>query len=233
MSPAATLNAADRYCEIHVRTLDRPDGGLALTFRDDDLSIRRALTRLLTARGYAVHSYESAEDCLAQKTEGAGCVVLDLQLPERSGLDLLKQIAVSNPELSVIILSGHADVTTAVRAMKLGAVDLLNKPVEGEHLTATVAAACARSATSWTDRQEKRAMRQRFDSLTARERDMARLVGRGFLNKQDCVRARHCGEDRQGPSRQPDAKTQVNSVAELVRLLDRLGVQEPSTLRPQ
>lgn len=200
---------------------------------DDDLSIRRALTRLLKARGYAVHSYESAEDFLARKTGGAGCVVLDLRLPERSGLDLLKHIAVSDPELRVIILSGHADVTTAVSAMKLGAVDLLNKPVEDERLTATVASACERSATAWIDREEKQAMRQRFDSLTARERDVAWLVGRGFLNKQIAYDLGIAEKTVKGHRGNVTRKLQVNSVAELVRLLDRLGVQGPSALRPQ
>jgi FixJ family two-component response regulator len=146
---------------------------------DDDPSIRRALTRLLRARGYAVHSYESAEAFLARRAAGPGCVVLDLQLPERSGLELLEQLTVSDPELSVVILSGHADVGSAVSVMKLGAVDLLSKPVEDSRLTATIAAACQRSRAAWADREEKRRLRQRYDTLTPRERDVAWLVGRG------------------------------------------------------
>lgn len=194
---------------------------------DDDPSIRRALTRLLKARGYDVHPYESAEGFLASRTTGPGCVVLDLRLPERSGLDLLEQLSGSNSELSVVILSGHADVATAVSAMKLGAVDLLNKPVEDTRLTATVAAACERSAAIWTDREEKRALQQRFDSLTARERDIAWLVGRGFLNKQIAYDLGLSEKTVKAHRGNVTRKLQVNSVAELVRLLDRLGV-EPS-----
>lgn len=197
---------------------------------DDDASVRRALTRLLQARGYTVHSYESAERFMERRPAGPGCVVLDLQLPERSGLELLAQLVVSDPELSVVILSGHADVASAVSAMKLGAVDLLNKPVEDARLTATVAAACERSAAAWTDREEKRALQQRFDTLTARERDIAWLVGRGFLNKQIAYDLGLSEKTVKAHRGNVTRKLQVNSVAELVRLLDRLGVKSPLTV---
>ena len=197
---------------------------------DDDASVRRALTRLLQARGYTVHGYESAERFIERRAAGPGCVVLDLQLPERSGLELLAQLVVSDPGLSVVILSGHADVASAVSAMKLGAVDLLNKPVEDARLTATVAAACERSAAAWTDREEKRALQQRFDTLTARERDIAWLVGRGFLNKQIAYDLGLSEKTVKAHRGNVTRKLQVNSVAELVRLLDRLGVKSPLTV---
>jgi FixJ family two-component response regulator len=194
---------------------------------DDDASIRRALTRLLQARGYTVQSYESAELFIERRAAGPGCMVLDLQLPERSGLELLEQLAVSDRELSVVILSGHADVATAVSAMKLGAVDVLNKPVEDTRLTATVAAACERSTAAWSDREEKRALQQRFDTLTARERDIAWLVGRGLLNKQIAYDLGLSEKTVKAHRGNVTRKLQVNSVAELVRLLDRLGVKTP------
>lgn len=195
---------------------------------DDDPSIRRALMRLLQARSYTVHTYESAEDFLERRTAGSGCVVLDLQLPERSGLELLQQLSVSASELSVVILSGHADVVSAVNAMKLGAVDLLNKPVEDARLTATVAAACERSAAAWTDREEKRLLQHRFDTLTPREKDIAWLVGRGFLNKQIAYDLGLSEKTVKAHRGNMTRKLEVNSVAELVRLLDRLGVDRPS-----
>jgi len=194
---------------------------------DDDASIRRALTRLLKAHGYDVHSYESAEAFLAHHPPGPGCIVLDLQLPERSGLELLEQIAVSEPELSVIILSGHADVTSAVNAMKLGAMDLLGKPVEDARLTTTVAAAFERSVAAWADREEKRRLQQRLDALTPREREIARLVGRGFLNKQIAYDLGLSEKTVKFHRGNVTRKLQVNSVAELVRLLDRLAPDRP------
>ena len=194
---------------------------------DDDSSIRRALTRLLRARGYAVHSYESAEDFLAHRAAGPGCVVLDLQLPERSGLELLAQLTASDPELSVVILSGHADVASAVRAMKFGAVDLLSKPVEDSRLSATIAAACRRSRAAWTDLEEKHRLRQRYEALTPRERDVAWLVGRGFLNKQIAYDLGIALKTVKAHRGNVTRKLQVESVAELVRLLDRLGLDPP------
>ena len=195
---------------------------------DDDASIRRALTRLLQARGYTVNSYESADDFLARNPPGPGCVVLDLQMPKRSGIELLDHLATSHTGLSVIILSGHADVESAVSVMKLGAVDLLRKPVEDARLTAAIAAACERSTAAWSDREETRLLRERFDTLTPRERDVAWLVGQGLLNKQIAYDLGLSEKTVKAHRGNVTRKLQVNSVADLVRLLDRIRIDPPS-----
>lgn len=200
---------------------------MAVHVVDDDASIRRALTRLLQARGYTVNSYESADDFLARNPSGPGCVVLDLQMPKRSGIELLVHLAASDTGLRVIILSGHADVENAVSAMKLGAVDLLRKPVEDARLTAAVGAACERSTTAWNDREEIRLLRERFDTLTPRERDIAWRVGQGLLNKQIAYDLGLSVKTVKAHRGNVTRKLQVNSVAELVRLLDRIAVDPP------
>lgn len=192
---------------------------------DDDASIRRAVSRLLQARGYPVDTYESAEDFLARRPTGPGCVILDLQMPKQSGLDLLDQLAAADTGLRVIILSGHADVDTTVNAMKLGAVDLLRKPVEDARLTSAVAVACERSTDAWNAGEEIRLLRQRFETLTARERDIARLVGQGLLNKQIAYDLGISEKTVKAHRGNMTRKLQINSVAELVRIIDRLGVR--------
>lgn len=197
---------------------------------DDDASIRRALRRLLEARGHRVELYESASDFLSRGVEGPGCVVLDLQMPDISGLQLLQQLAGPDQVLRVIILSGHADVTAAVTAMKLGAIDLLTKPVEDPVLCATVKEACRLSSNAWTHYVERRRIDGLFEGLTTRELEVAWMVSRSFLNKQvayDLGIAEKTVKAHRGSVMR---KLNIQSAVELARLLDESRRQPPDSI---
>jgi FixJ family two-component response regulator len=181
---------------------------------DDDESMRTAVARVLRARGYEVRTHISAGDFLLSKPEPApGCVVLDLQMPGPSGLDL--QQAVSLP---IVFLTGHGDVASSVRAMKAGAVDFLTKPVEPELLLKAVEAALARdrSARALRDAEHRHA------TLTPRERAVFEQVVAGKPNKHI---ARELGITERTVKMhraQVMAKMQAGSVAELVRAAEHL-----------
>jgi FixJ family two-component response regulator len=176
---------------------------------DDDEQMRTALARLLRAEGYEVRAYASAgEFLLAAPKEGSGCLILDLQMPGPSGLDL--QQAVSLP---IVFLTGRGDIASSVRAMKAGAVDFLTKPVEPAVLLRAVAAALERNRSA-SARQEARA---RYESLTARERSVLEQVVAGKANKE-IARALGITERTVKMHRaQVMRKMRAASVAELVR----------------
>ena len=135
---------------------------------DDDAPVRVALTRLLRSAGHQVATYETAEALLAAADGGlAGCVLLDLNLPGASGLQLQEQLAARGCQVRIVFLTGHGDVAAGVRAMKQGAVDFLEKPVDDEALLAAVAAALARDAEARRADAELEGLRARADSLTA------------------------------------------------------------------
>ena len=194
---------------------------------DDDASVRRALRRLLLAAGRAVEDHPSALDFLARRPEGPGCVVLDLRMPDISGLEVLRALVEGGGVQRVIILSGHADVGLAVSAMKLGAVDLLAKPVEDARLLATVEAACRMSLEAWEAQAEERELRARHASLTRREAEVAWLVSRGMLNKQVAGELGTAVKTVKAHRGRVMRKLGVGSVADLVRLMDRLRLPPP------
>jgi len=145
---------------------------------DDDGSYARALSRLLTARGYQVTSYASGAELLAQlSSEPRGCVVMDLHMPGMDGLELQSELARRGVRLPVVFLTGAADIPSSVSAMRGGAVDFLEKRAPSEQLTAAVERALA------SDR-EQREVRERFAGLTERELEVLRHVLRGRMNKQ-------------------------------------------------
>jgi FixJ family two-component response regulator len=152
---------------------------------DDDDSLRSALQRLLAAAGYRVKTYASAgEFLLDPPADAPGCLLLDLRLPGPSGLDLQEALARHGIGLPVIFLSGHGDLAAGVRAMKAGAVDFLIKPVEREPLLAAIARALQADAAQRAARGAEAELQARFAQLTAREREVFKLVVAGRLNKQ-------------------------------------------------
>jgi FixJ family two-component response regulator len=152
---------------------------------DDDASVRTSLARLLRASGFEVEAFESGEAFVTRGAfAGTGCVILDLRMPGGSGTDLQQRIQDGHGELPVIFLSGHGEVPDSVRAMKQGAVDFLTKPVDADVLLAAITAALARHAQSRAARLERDGVRQRLETLTAREREVLRHVVTGALNKQ-------------------------------------------------
>jgi FixJ family two-component response regulator len=191
---------------------------------DDDAYVRRGLERQLRVHGWNVKTYASvAEFEESNAATEPGCLLLDLRIPDGSGLDLLARLEQSGTPLSVVLVSGYGDVPSTVRAMRLGALDFLTKPINEDRLLEAVSQATARSAAVWEERKEIAALRLRFARLTPREREVSTLVASGMLNKQI---ASHLGRSEKTVKvhrgRVMD-KLEVASVAELVRLLDRLN----------
>src|SRR5262249_53070144 len=139
---------------------------------EDDESSRIASSRVLKSAGYEVRVYGSATDFLSRLPTEGGCLVLDLRLPGPSGLDLQEQLATSENPLPIVFLTGHADVSKSVRAMKAGAVDFLTKPVDAPVLLDAVASAVARDAEHRAVRARQRDARARYHRLTPREREV-------------------------------------------------------------
>ena len=151
---------------------------------DDDISVRESLQALIADAGWQTQSFASAEEFLAHPREIApGCLVLDVSLPDLNGLELQKRIA-NRPGLPIIFITGHGDIPMTVQAMKAGAVEFLTKPFGPDVLLNAIQGAIERSRTSLAQEADLKVLRDRYESLTRRERDVMALVVRGQLNKQ-------------------------------------------------
>ncbi|KYF69616.1 response regulator transcription factor [Sorangium cellulosum] len=190
---------------------------------DDDPSVLRALERLLRSAGYAVEAYASPGEFRDRApSERPGCAVVDLRMPGLGGLELQEELERRGCPLPVVFLTGHGDVPSSVRAMKAGAVDFLTKPCDDTDLLAAVARAIARDAAARAARSEQQALRTRFDALTPREREVCLRVARGLLNKQIADELGAAEKTIKVHRGRVMEKLGVESVAELVRLVDRL-----------
>lgn len=152
---------------------------------DDDVSYLTAVARMLRASGFTVKTFASAAEFLARpELDVPGCVIVDLQMPELSGLDLQEALAREGQRLPVIFLSGHGDIATTVRAMRRGAEDFLTKRAPKEDLLDAVKRALDRNTCERDARAQLKALRERFTALTPREREVLHHVVQGKLNKQ-------------------------------------------------
>jgi FixJ family two-component response regulator len=190
---------------------------------DDDEPMRTAVARLLRATGYEVRTYASAGDFLLAPPEPVpGCLLLDLQMPGPSGLELQQALQRQPMPLPVVFLTGRGDVSSSVRAMKAGAVDFLTKPVEPADLLKAVEAALARDRSARARREGIDDVQAHYASLTARERSVFDHVVAGEPNKQ-IARALGITERTVKMHRaQVMAKMHAGSVAELVRSAEQL-----------
>ena len=167
---------------MSVRTPTEP-GTIAVI--DDDPAVREALDGLLRSEGWRVETYVGTAELLARTSDQViECLVLDVDLPGRTGLDLQAERPASLRDIPIIFVTGHADVPMSVRAMKAGALDFLTKPVDPDALTVAVRAAVARFRASATERDDVLTLERRYATLTARERQIVALVVEGQLNKQ-------------------------------------------------
>ena len=197
--------------------------GPVIRIVDDDQALRRALVRLLRAASFAVRDYASAAEFLLRDTDGApGCVVLDIRMPGQNGLEVQETLARHDNPLPVVFLTGHGDVPTTVRAMKAGAVDFLLKPVDRHSLLGAIRGALARDAENRALQERLRALRDRYESLTPRERDVFSHVVAGKLNKQIAADLGTSERTVKAHRAQVMSKMQVGSVAEMVRAADAL-----------
>lgn len=190
---------------------------------DDDASLRQALVRLLEAAGFEARGYASAGDFLLQPvSDRPGCLLLDVRMPGPSGLDLQAALPAHRISLPVVFMTGFADVPTSVRAMKAGAVDFLEKPVQRQDLLDAVERALRRDRLQRRERFDMARLRERLVLLTARERAVLEQVVAGRLNKQIAAALDVSERTIKSLRAQGMDKLGVNSSAELGALFKRL-----------
>lgn len=190
---------------------------------DDDISVRESLELLIRCEGWRPETFSSAQEFLARpRPLVPSCLVLDCSLPGLTGLELQKRIAVERTELPIIFITGHGDVPMTVQAMKAGAVEFLTKPFKDDVLLTAIWAALERSRVALGLKAEMRVLRDRYASLSQRERQVMALVVSGLLNKQvggelgisEITVKAHRGKVMQ--------KMQANSLPDLVRMAAKL-----------
>ena len=152
---------------------------------DDDPEFRDSVARLLRTVGLEARQFSSVSDFLkADPTDGPTCLVLDVRIPGRSGLELQRDLTAANRQVPIIFITAHADVPMTVQAMKGGAIEFLTKPFRDQDLLDAVEAGLARDRARLESDKLLRSLRERFDSLSSREREVMILVAAGRFNKQ-------------------------------------------------
>jgi FixJ family two-component response regulator len=152
---------------------------------DDDLSVRESLELLITVAGWTPEAFQSAEAFLARpRLRSPSCLLLDVSMPGLDGLELQKRLTAESSTMPIIFISGHGDVPKTVQAMKAGAVEFLTKPLDSDVLLEAIGSALDRSRRALDEEAEIGALRDRYASLSQREREVMALVVTGLLNKQ-------------------------------------------------
>jgi FixJ family two-component response regulator len=193
---------------------------------DDDDSVRAGLSRLLHSVGLTVQTFASPREFLEQaSSDRPGCVIADLRMPEMNGLELQEQLRARHPTLPVIFLTGYGTVPASVRAMRHGAMDFLEKPVDDQTLLDAVFQALAWSRESRDRQAEVKAIRDRLASLTPREYEVFTLIITGMLNKQVAYELGTTEKTIKVHRARLMAKMQCGSLAQLVRLAEKAGVR--------
>jgi FixJ family two-component response regulator len=175
------INISDRL----PRLLAMPPATPTVVVVDDDISVRESLELLIQNAGWKPALFESAQAFLAQlPTVTPSCLILDVNLPDLSGLDIQQRISDNNSSTPIIFITGYGDIPTSVRAMKAGAAEFLTKPLDDGILIEAIRAAVLRSRANLKREGAQRQLRERFASLTKREREVMNLVVKGLMNKQ-------------------------------------------------
>jgi FixJ family two-component response regulator len=194
---------------------------------DDDFRVREAISELLASRNLESVAFQSAAEYLGFGYPNVpSCLILDVSLPDINGLELQNTIAFKEHP-PIVFISGHGDIPSSVRAMKAGAIDFLTKPVNEEHLLQAINAALIRDRESRHNRAELARLKERYASLTPREREVLPLVVSGLMNKQAAAELGISEVTLQIHRSKVVQKMKARSIAELVRMAERLNIPAP------
>ena len=192
---------------------------------DDDPSVRSAIKRLIGSVGLQVELFGSAQEFLASKLPNApSCLVLDIRLPGISGLGLQRQLAEANVQIPIIFITAHSDIPMTVRAMKAGAVEFLIKPFRDQDLLDAIHLALEKDRGRRQQEAELTALRERFELLSPREREVVGMVVSGMLNKQIAAQIGTSENTVKVHRSHAMEKMQANSLADLIKMIERLRV---------
>jgi RNA polymerase sigma factor (sigma-70 family) len=192
---------------------------------DDDASVRKALARLIRSVGIGVETFASADEFLAREPhEGPACVITDVRMPGLSGLQLQQHLAESERSLAVIFMTGYGTIPMTVQAMKAGAVDFLEKPFEDQDLIDAVYKALVENRDTMQAEAELRAIVERVDSLTPRQREVFEMVVSGKLNKEIASELGTSEKTVKAQRSQVMKRMHADSLADLVRLGEKMGI---------
>ena len=209
-----------------MRESRQPNAIIAIV--DDEPSVREGLSSLIRSAGLQVEAFASAQEFLMSPgAEALSCLVLDLQLPGLSGLDLQKRMAVLGMEVPIVFLTGHGNIPASVQAMKAGAVEFLTKPFDEQDLLQAIQEAIDRDRRTREQHAELRELQNRYESLTAREQEVMQQVVSGLLNKQVAAElniAEYTVKIHRGRVMR---KMHAESLADLVRMAEKLRIHSP------
>jgi len=194
---------------------------------DDDPSIRASLRLLLRSAGYSIKTFSSAIEFLESevRTSGPACLVLDVKMPGIGGLDLQRELISRDYAIPIIFITGHGDIPMSVQAMKRGAFDFLSKPFDDNQLLVAVKEALLKDSQTRADRNEQKQIMRKLDSLTTRESQTLTYLITGMLNKQIGHELDISERTVKAHRKQVLTKMSVNSIAELVLLTVKAGVE--------
>ena len=201
---------------------------------DDDAAVREALESFLRSVDLDVRSYGSAQSFIeAELPDGPMCLVLDVRMPDKSGLELQSELIREGVDLPIIFITGHGDIPMSVSAMKAGAVEFLPKPFRNEDLLAAIRTALEKDRVRREYERADRNLHERYASLSPREREIMVLVSVGLLNKQIANEVRLAEITVKVHRGHMMRKMAARSVADLVRMADRLGLAPEAPRGPE